>query len=109
MKLYVDKNGCIMAVNSTERTDLTEIYVDDTLDDFAFKGWSETRICCYRVEVTDGVITMFTPYVPTHMISALENLEKQNTELRATQEENDADLLYQICLLQLGITEDELI
>lgn len=84
MKLYVDDKGCIMAVNSTDRTDLTEIYVDDTAEDFVFKGWSETRICCYRIKVTDGAITMFTPYVPTHMISAIENLESRNAELEAT-------------------------
>lgn len=33
----------------------------------------------------------------------------QLEEQVAVHEENDAELLYQICLLQLGITEDELI
>lgn len=35
-------------------------------------------------------------------------LETENETLKATQEENDADLLYQVCLLQLGVTEEDL-
>ena len=42
------------------------------------------------------------PYVsPEERIAELE-------EQVAIHEENDAELLYQICLLQLGITEDEM-
>lgn len=104
MILYLDKEKRIMAVESTERTDLTEVKVDETAEMFPFAGWSDTRICCYRIdyryeqigteEQTDeegniievpvyseyATITMMTPYVPTHMMSALENLEKQNAE-----------------------------
>lgn len=43
------------------------------------------------------------PFIPQE--KRLEILEEQV----AIHEENDAELLYQICLLQLGITEDELI
>lgn len=83
MKLYVDLHGRIMAINATERTDLAEIEVDENAMDFPFKGWSESRICCYRVNVENGRITMMTPYVPTHMISALENLETKNAQLKS--------------------------
>lgn len=34
-------------------------------------------------------------------------LDAETEELKITQEENDTELLYQVCLLQLGITEDE--
>lgn len=107
MILYVDKEKRIMAVNSTERTDLTAVEVDETAEMFPFTGWSDTRICCYRIDyhyeqtVTEeqmdeegnaievtvyseyATIDMMTPYVPTHMMSALENLESKNTELEA--------------------------
>lgn len=33
--------------------------------------------------------------------------EQAIVEAVAIQEENDTELLYQVCLLQLGITEDE--
>lgn len=42
------------------------------------------------------------PYRPTELRIA--ELEEQV----AVHEENDAELLYQICLLQLGITEDDM-
>lgn len=104
MILYLDKEKRIMAVNTTDREDLTAVEFDETAEDFPFTGWSETRICCYRIgyhyeqtgteEQTDeegniievpvyseyATIDMMTPYVPTHMMSALENLEKQNAE-----------------------------
>lgn len=121
MLLYVDNKNRIMAVHSTGRTDLTEVKVDETSDMFPFSGWSDTRICCYKIgyyypqtgtepqEIineetgeTETVevpvyseyaeINMFTPYVPTHMMSALENLEKKSKELREKQEEHTESL-----------------
>ena len=83
MKLYTDEQGRIFAVGSTERTDLTEIEVDENSFDFPFKGWSETKICCYRIEVTDGHISMMTPYVPTNVIGALDSLGSENEELKS--------------------------
>lgn len=86
MKLFTDDNGRILAVDSTERTDLIEIEVDESAEDFPFKGWSDVKVCCYRVEVTDGHISMMTPYVPTNVIGALENMESKNAEMKAENE-----------------------
>lgn len=137
MLLYVNKRNEIIAVHSTEHTGLTEVKVDEASDMFPFLGWSEARICCYKIgyyyeqvgteeqEIENfetgelekvevpvyseyATINMFTPYIPTHMMSAIEQLEKENAELKATQEENDTELLYQLCLLQLGITEEDM-
>jgi len=108
MKIYIDEDGKIIDVRSTDRTDLTEIELDETAIDYPFSGWSDARICCYRVEVEDGQVIMFTPYVPTNIIPKIEDLEAKNAETRLLQEENDTELLYQVCLLQLGITEEDL-
>lgn len=99
MKLYLDNKNKIIAVNSTDRSDLKEIELDETAYDFPFTGWSETRICCYRVEVQDGHISMITPYVPTYMISVLENLASENKKLAR----KNAELEDALCELSMLI------
>lgn len=97
MKLYLDNQNRITAVNSTDRTDLHMIELDETAPDYPFTGWSVVRICCYKIGYTTEVVSeetdadgnvisqvlkyhinMLTPYVPTHMLSAIEQLEKEN-------------------------------
>ena len=114
MKLYLDNKNEIMAVNSTDRTDLTEITVDDN----EFMGWSDVRICCYRInyyypqietktqtnEETGetievpvyseyATITMMTPYVPTHIIAAMKQLDEQHTETEQGMTEMDLRII----------------
>ena len=98
MLLYLDDKNRIMTVNSTDRTDLKEIKVDENSEFFNFRGWSDARICCYRInyhypqtgteeqlavsgEIMDvpiysdvAEITMMTPYVPSHLLENIENL-----------------------------------
>lgn len=62
MILYVDSESKVRAVNSTTDTSLTPLYVDENNEQFPFKGWSTAKICCYKVNVADGVVTMMTPY-----------------------------------------------
>lgn len=104
MKLYVNKDNKIMAINATERTDLTEIILDENEMDFPFNGWSETRICCYKIDYTTEIIseerdeegniisqekkhhiTMMTPYINSETISIIDDLyiksEQRNTDL----------------------------
>ena len=74
MILYVDSENKIRAVNSTSDTTLTPLYVDETNPEFPFTGWSTAKICCYKVTVVDGVITMMTPYVDSRMLEAVDNM-----------------------------------
>ena len=62
MKVYVDSENKIRAVGTTTDTSLTEVFIDETADTFPFKGWSTAKICCYKVTVVDGIVTMMTPY-----------------------------------------------
>ena len=62
MILYVDSENKVRAVNSTTDTSLTPLYVDENNKQFPFKGWSIAKICCYMVNVSDGVVTMMTPF-----------------------------------------------
>ena len=74
----------------------------------------ETRGFCDIELNEDGTeVVGFTPReipeIPEqpHEPTAEERIEELE-EIVAIHEENDAELLYQICLLQLGITEDEM-
>lgn len=75
MILYVDSESRIKAVGSTTDTSLTELTINDNGNPFA--GWSTAKICCYKVTVTDGIVTMMTPYVPSSMIESIDNVGKQ--------------------------------
>lgn len=81
MILYVDSESKVRAVNSTTDASLTPLYVDENNDSFPFKGWSIAKICCYKVSVSDGVVTMMTPYVPSSELSYVDTLGKMIDKL----------------------------
>lgn len=73
MLIFVNDRGEIHDVNTTKDPKLTPIEVTDgSLDDM-----SEALICCYRVKVEDGVVTMRTPYVPSIVLESIDRLGKQ--------------------------------
>lgn len=74
MILYVDDEHKIKAVNSTTDDTLTPIYVDENHELFPFKGWSTAKICCYKVEVYGGVVTMMTPYVDSRLLEGIDTI-----------------------------------
>lgn len=79
MILYVNSRNEIIDVNSTDDTSLTPLEVNDT--DNPFNGWSVAKICCYKVAVKDGHVTMMTPYVDSRLISHIDQLGKQTEAL----------------------------
>lgn len=73
MLIFVNERGEIHDVNTTKDPTLTPIEVTDgSLDDM-----SEALICCYKVKVEDGVVTMRTPYVPSTVLESIDRLGKQ--------------------------------
>jgi len=74
MILYVDSENKIRAVNTTTDASLKALYVDETNLMFPFKGWSTAKICCYMVEVSDGVVTMMTPYVDSRCLEFVDQM-----------------------------------
>ena len=60
MKVFVDSENRIRDVGTTSDLTLTELDIND--EDNPFKDWSQAKICSYKVNVTEGVVTMFTPY-----------------------------------------------
>lgn len=72
MILFVNDKQEIHDVGSTADKSLSPLYVKDEGNPFA--TWSVAKICCYKVTVTDGVVTMFTPYIDSSIISHIDQL-----------------------------------
>ncbi len=74
MKIYLNEAGEIHDVGSnTTGEDLTEVEVTDG----TFDGWSKAKICCYKVTVSEGKVTMMTPYVDSRLIEHIDQLGRQ--------------------------------
>lgn len=75
MKIYTNEKGEIKDVGST--TDSTLIEQDINDDDNPFEGWSDAKICCYKVAVKNGTVLMYTPYVDSRLIEHIDQLGRQ--------------------------------
>lgn len=82
MKVFVNDRNEIKDVHSTKDNTLTEIIIND--EENPFKDWSIAKICCYRVDVREGVVCMFTPYVNSLIIEHLDRLGEQNGQTDET-------------------------
>lgn len=82
MIIYINNRGEIKDVNSTTQDNLIAIILDDA--DNPFVGWSVAKICCYRVQIVDGRVAMFTPYVDTRIIEHLDRLSMVDEALFET-------------------------
>ena len=70
MIVFVDNENRIKAVNTTNDSSLTALEIND--DTNPFNGWSTAKICCYKVTVQDGFVTMMTPYVDSRLIDSID-------------------------------------
>ena len=75
MKIYVDSESKIRDVGSTKDTSLKELYINDS--DNPFKGWSTAKICCYKVNVENGIVTMLTPYIDSRSLDMVDTIGRQ--------------------------------
>ena len=75
MIVFTDDEGKIKDAGNTSDPSLKEVYIND--EDNPFTNWTIAKICCYRVEVTDGVVTMMTPYIDSRIIEHIDELGKE--------------------------------
>jgi len=96
MIVYVNQNGEIHDVGTTTDETLSPVEIIDD-DENPFTGWSDARICCYRVQVYDGHVVMMTPFVSSILIDFVDRFgtaDAQTAEdiIAAEQEITDQDL-----------------
>ena len=82
MIIFVNDRNEIKDVHSTNDTSLKEVFIND--EGNPFENWSIAKICCYRVDVREGVVCMMTPYVNTLIIEHLDRLGAQNGQTEET-------------------------
>ena len=80
MYVSVNERNEIKEVGVSTTPYLTSLYIDDETS--PFKGWSNAKICCYKVNVQDGIVTMMTPYVDSRLIDHFDQVGK-DTETNA--------------------------
>lgn len=80
MYVSVNKKNEIKSVGVTSDPTLTSLYINDKEN--PFKGWSEAKICCYKVNVKDGYVMMMTPYVDSRILDHFDQVGKA-TEVNA--------------------------
>ena len=97
MIVFTDNEGRIKDVGITSDPFLKEVYIND--ENNPFGNWTIAKICCYRVEVTDGVVTMMTPYVDTRII---EHIDQLGDEV----EVNRADIAYIGIMADIDLPSD---
>ena len=84
MKVFVDEQNHIKDVGSTNDETLREVEIADETN--PFEGWSTAKICCYKVEVNNGVVTMFTPYVASSTLDFINEIGTANDILLGNME-----------------------
>lgn len=73
MYISVNQNNEIKKVGVDEN--LTVLYVDEKSKNYPWNGWSNAKICCYRVNVNDkGIVTMMTPYIFSNNLDVIDQL-----------------------------------
>ena len=82
MRIYVNSKNEIKDVGSTTDTTLTALIIND--DGNPFADWPAALICCYRVQVEDGRVVMYTPRVDTRIIEHIAKLGKADGVLSSS-------------------------
>ena len=51
MKVFLNNEGKIKDIHTSEDTSLQMYELDETVDNYPFSGWSDGRILCYKIAV----------------------------------------------------------
>ena len=73
MILFVNEKNEIKDVNTTSDPSLIPLEVNDD-EQNPFRDWNVAKICCYRATVSDGMVTMMTPYIDSRLIEHIDRL-----------------------------------
>lgn len=93
MIVYVNNNNEIKDVDITSDKNLIPLEISD--ENNPFSAWSVAKICCYKVNVVNGFVTMYTPYVDSKIIEHIDRLGKNDngSDARIASLEEAVDIL----------------
>lgn len=103
MYVSVNKKNEIKMVGVSTNPNLTSLYIDD--EENPFIGWSEAKICCYKVHVKDGIVMMMTPYVDSRLLEHFDQVGIA-TEVNASDISDNRDGLMETFEVGMTNTED---
>jgi hypothetical protein len=78
MILYVNDKNEIKDVNVTDDLNLLPLVIKDEEDFNPFLNWSTAKICCYKVEVTNDMVTIMTPYRDSRTLDYIDEIGMAN-------------------------------
>lgn len=100
MTIYVNERNEIKDVGATLDSTLIPIEVTDG----TFDNWCIARICCYKVNVVNGFVTMLTPYVDSRLIEHINQLGTSTEDNKGNIEDN-SEGIYDLAEI---VSEDSL-
>lgn len=69
---YVDSRNNVCDLDVTDDKSLIPVLVDDEAFGYPFIGWSDDKICCYKLTADKGIITMITPNLHPKFIKQID-------------------------------------
>ena len=81
MNVFIDNEGNIIDIGITKDKSLTKVVIDKDNDD-RFKGWSDLKFLCYKLNVQNGEIIGYSPIVPYSTVTKLETVGQEIIELK---------------------------
>lgn len=103
MYVSVNKKNEIKMVGVSTDPSLSSLYIDDEKN--PFEGWSEAKICCYKVHVINGIVMVMTPYVDSKLLDHFDQVGNA-TELNASDISDNRDGLMETFEASMINTDD---
>lgn len=103
MYVSVNKKNEIKMVGVSTDPNLTSLYIDDEHN--PFEGWSEAKICCYKVNVKDGIVMMMTPYIDSRLLDHFDQIGMA-TEVNASDISDNREGLMETFETSMVNTDD---
>lgn len=81
MKIGINSLCQIKQIREITDTALTIIELDETIGEYPFTGWSDTRILCYCYKADGNGVSVY-PYIDTNLIERLDADEERSSLLK---------------------------
>lgn len=101
MIIGVDNLHRIKQINNITDTSLAVIELDETTEDYPFKGWSDIKILSYCYEKDVQGFSLY-PYIDINVVEKLEDRNREISQLRLEQAKANAELFEMMLMMNGG-------